>query len=69
MNVRRHFIQLKIISREILLFYSNFNKPFVIHMDASKLQLGTVISQDDKPIVFYSRRLNSAQVNYTNYCP
>ena len=33
-------------------------------MDASKLQLGAVISQDDKPITFYGRKLNLAQVNY-----
>ena len=34
----------KLVSRETLLSYPNFNKPFVIHMDASKLQLGAVIS-------------------------
>ena len=34
-------------------------------MDESKLQLGAVISQDDKPIAVYSRKQNSAQVNYT----
>ena len=34
-------------------------------MDASKLQLGAVNSQDDKLISFYSRKLNSAQGNYT----
>ena len=55
----------KVVSRETLLSYPNFNKPFVIHTDASKLQLGAVISQDDKPIAFYSRKLNSDQVNYT----
>ena len=53
----------KLVSRETLLSYPNFNESFVIHMDASKLQLGAVISQDDKPIAFYSRKLNSAQVN------
>ena len=26
----------KLVSRETLLSYPNFNKPFVIHMDASK---------------------------------
>ena len=55
----------KLVSRETLLYYPNFNKPFVIHTDSNKLQLGSVISQDDKPIAFYSRKLNSAQVNYT----
>ena len=47
-----------------LLSYPNFNKPFVIQRDASKLQLGALISQDDKPIAFHSRKLNSAQVNH-----
>ena len=55
----------KSISRETLLVNSNFSKPFVIHTDASKVQLGVVISQDNKPIAFYSRKLNPAQVNYT----
>ena len=34
-------------------------------MDASNLQLGAVISQNDKPIAFYSRKLNQAQTRYT----
>ena len=55
----------KIVSRETLLSYPNFNEPFDIHTDASKLQLGAVISQKGKPIAFYSRKLNPAQVNYT----
>ena len=55
----------KSISREILLVYPNVSKPFVYHTDASKVQLGAVVSQDNKPIAFYSRKLNPAQVNYT----
>ena len=50
-----------IVSREMLLAYPNFNKPFDIHTDASHMQLGAVISQDGKPIAFYSRKLNPAQ--------
>ena len=52
-------------NQETLLSCQNFNEPFVIHMDASQLQLGRVIRQDDKPIDFYSRKLNSAQLHYT----
>jgi hypothetical protein len=55
----------KIMSREVLLSYPDFNKPFVIHTDASGIQLGSVISQDKRPIAFYSRKLNSAQTRYT----
>ena len=49
------------IGREVLLGYPDFNAPFEIHTDASKLQLGAVISQKGKPIAFYSRKMNSAQ--------
>ena len=55
----------KLISKEILLVYTNFSKPFVIHTDVSKVQLGAVISQDNKPIAFYSGILYHAQVNHT----
>ena len=51
--------------RDIMLAYPNFSKKFVIHTDASDRQLGAVISQDNKPLAFYSRKLNSAQRRYT----
>ena len=55
----------KVITKETMLTYPNFNKPFDIHTDASDVQLGAVISQEGKPIAFYSRKLNSAQARYT----
>ena len=51
--------------KETLLTYPDWNKPFDIHTDASDFQLGAVISQEGKPIAFFSRKLNSAQKNYT----
>jgi RNase H-like domain found in reverse transcriptase len=36
-----------------------------IHTDASHYQLGAVISQQGKPIAFYSCKLNPAQTCYT----
>ena len=60
------FVKVKqIVSREVMLAYPDFNKPFDIHTDASKRQLGAVISQEKRPIAFYSRKLNPAQVWYT----
>ena len=56
----------RIMAREVILAYPDFNKPFEIHTDASKTQLGAVISQDDKPIASYSRKINPAQTRYTN---
>ena len=53
------------IGREVLLGYPDFNAPFEIHNDASKLQIGAFISQKGKPIAFYSRKMNITQHNYT----
>ena len=38
----------KAISRESLLVYCSFSKPFIIHTDARTVQLGAVISQENK---------------------
>ncbi len=55
----------KVVTREVMLAYPDFSKPFEIHTDASHFQLGAVISQNGKPIAFYSRKLNDAQTRYT----
>ena len=52
-------------SRETLLVYCNFSKLFVIHINFIKEQFAAVISQNNKPIAFYSRQANPAQDNYT----
>jgi hypothetical protein len=63
---RQAFNDMKnILSRHVLLSYPDFKQPFVIHTDASHTQLGGVISQNNKPIAFYSRKLNPAQTRYT----
>jgi RNase H-like domain found in reverse transcriptase/Reverse transcriptase (RNA-dependent DNA polymerase)/Integrase zinc binding domain len=55
----------RILGKEVLLAYPDFSKEFVIYTDASSTQLGAVISQDNKPIAFYSRKLQPAQTRYT----
>ena len=55
----------KMVCTETLLTYPDWNKPFDVHTDASDYQLGAVISQEGKPIAFFSRKLNSAKKNYT----
>jgi hypothetical protein len=65
-ELERAFLEMKkMVSKEALLTYPDWSKPFTIHTDASDFQLGAVISQNDKPIAFFSRKLNSAQRNYT----
>jgi hypothetical protein len=51
----------QVIAKETLMAFPDFTKPFEIHTDASKVQLGACISQDGNPIAFYSRKLNDAQ--------
>ena len=53
------------VSQDILLLYPDFNKCFYIHTDARDYQLGAVISQNSKPIAFYSRKLKGQQTQYT----
>ena len=55
----------RIIAKEVMLAYPDFSLPFEIHTDASHYQLGAVISQQGRPIAFYSRKLNPAQTRYT----
>ena len=54
-----------LIAKETLVTFPDFSKEFEIHTDASKLQLGACISQDGKPVAFYSRKLSPAQTRYT----
>ena len=63
---QRDFDNMKrVMAKETLLHYPDFNKPFEIHTDASLHQIGAVITQDNKPIAFYSRKLRDGQHNYT----
>ena len=58
-----------IICSNALNTYQDYTKPFHIYTDASDLQLGAAIIQvhNNKPcpIAYYSKKLNSAQINYT----
>jgi hypothetical protein len=53
------------IAKEVVLAYPDFTKPFDIYTDASTKQLGAVITQDNRPIAFFSRKLSGAQSKYT----
>jgi hypothetical protein len=53
------------IAKETVLAYPDFLNPFEIYTDASSTQLGAVITQDNRPIAFFSRKLSKMQQKYS----
>jgi len=59
------FDNIKSITKVVVLAYPCFLKPFEIYTNASTLQLGAVIFQENRPIVFFNRKLSGVQSKYT----
>ena len=55
----------RIVARDTLLTYPDFNGIFKIHTDASAFRLGAVIFQKGKPIDLFSRKLTDEQERST----
>jgi hypothetical protein len=47
------------ITRDVVLAYPDYSKVFEIYTDASSKQLGSVLTQENRPIVFVSRKLST----------
>ncbi len=53
------------IARDVVLAYPDYSEVFEIYTDASSKQLGAVITQKNRPIAFFSRKLSVAQRKYS----
>ncbi len=53
------------IAKETVLAYPDFSKPFELYTDSSSTQLGAVITQDNRLIAFFSRKLSKMQQKYS----
>ncbi len=53
------------IAKKTVLAYPDFLQPFEIYTDASSTQLGAAITHDNRPIVFFSRKLSKTQQKYS----
>ncbi|GFV98646.1 retrovirus-related Pol polyprotein from transposon 17.6 [Trichonephila clavipes] len=53
------------ITKEPVLKLSDFKKPYELFTDASSIRVGAVLNEEQRPVVFASRTLSSAERNYT----
>ncbi len=63
---QRAFNQVKTTTaKDVVLAYLDYSKVFKIYTDASSKQLGAVITQDNRPIAFFSRKFPHTQRKYS----
>jgi hypothetical protein len=57
----------KKITKQPVLVLLDFQKTFQVKCDASGLAIEAVLSQEDRPIAYFSEKLNEAKLKYSTY--
>ena len=50
-----------------ILVLSDFKKTFQVKCDARGFVIGAALSQEDRPISYFSEKLNKAKMKYSTY--
>jgi hypothetical protein len=54
----------EILAQDAMLTYPEFDKPFIIYTDASERQIGGIVTQNNRPLGFFSKKLSETQQRY-----
>jgi hypothetical protein len=55
------------ITKQPILVLTDFGKTFQVRCDESGLAIGATLSQDNRPVAYFSEKLNDTKNNYSTY--
>ncbi|PKI50012.1 hypothetical protein CRG98_029599 [Punica granatum] len=59
-------IKMRLTTAPIIVLH-DFVQPFELHCDASKVGIGAILSQNNRPVAYFSEKLSGAKLKYNTY--